>query len=176
MKTNIALIGFMGTGKSATGKILARILKKKYVEVDFLITQEAGKSIPQIFNDEGEIGFRDKEINVIKIIACRENQLIDCGGGVVLNRINIDRLKQDAVIVWLTASPDEILRRIAPEREGRPLMKGKVKKSEIRSLLNFRKPFYERSADLVIDTSNLSIEMVASRIIRELQEYEIFNP
>ncbi len=69
------------------------------------MSQRAGKSIPQIFQEDGEIAFRELEIEVIKEIASKENLVIDCGGGVVLNKINIDRLKQNAIIVWLTASP-----------------------------------------------------------------------
>lgn len=170
MKTNIALIGFMGAGKSAVGIILAERLKKKYVEVDSRIAGEAGKTIPQIFNEEGEIGFREREIEAIKTIACGKNQVIDCGGGVVLNRINIDRLKQDAVIVWLTASPADIFKRIAGHSKGRPVLKGNVRKSEIRSLMRFRQPFFERAADIEVDTSGLALESVADRIADELRK------
>jgi shikimate kinase len=88
----------MGTGKSTVGKILATRLKKKYVEVDKLIVASAGKSIPQIFDEEGETGFRERELETIKKIAFNKNQIVDCGGGAVLNRINIDRLKEKAVV------------------------------------------------------------------------------
>ena len=126
MKSNVALIGFMGVGKSAVGKALAERLGKKYVEVDSLIVQKAGKSITQIFQEEGEIAFRELEIEVIKEIALKKNQVIDCGGGVVLNKINIDRLKQNAVIIWLTASPEVILKRTTLDGDVRPLLKGKI--------------------------------------------------
>jgi hypothetical protein len=87
MKTSVALIGFMGTGKSAVGAVLAERLGKKFIEVDYLIEQKGGKPIPQIFEDEGEITFRELEIETIKQIAGRSNQVIACGGGAVLNRI-----------------------------------------------------------------------------------------
>jgi shikimate kinase len=175
MKNNVALIGFMGVGKSAVGKVLAERLEKTLIEVDFLIVRKAGKSIPQIFREDGEIAFRELEIEVIKDIAKGVNQVIACGGGVVLNKINIDRLKQNSVIVWLTASPEVIAERIAYDREGRPLLQGKNTLSHIRSLLNFRKPYYKRSADFEVDTSNLEIDSIIKQIVDKLKENADFN-
>jgi shikimate kinase len=103
MKTNIALIGFMGTGKTAVGRLLAEKLNKKFLEQDSLIEQKAGKSIPEIFRQNGEISFRELEIAATKEIAREQNAVIACGGGVVLNKINIDRLKESSVVVYLTA-------------------------------------------------------------------------
>ena len=97
MKTSVALIGFMGVGKSAVGEELAARLGKKLVRVDALIESKAGKSIPRIFEEEGETTFREREIEVIKEIAAEKDQVIDCGGGVVLNRINIDRWLVDII-------------------------------------------------------------------------------
>jgi shikimate kinase len=91
----------MGVGKTVAGRVLAERLRKKLVEVDSLIAQRAGKTIPQIFREDGEIVFRELEIAVIKEVSAKSNQVIDCGGGVVLNKINIDRLKQSAVVFWL---------------------------------------------------------------------------
>ncbi|MDD5039459.1 MAG: shikimate kinase, partial [Dehalococcoidales bacterium] len=121
MKTNIALIGFMGTGKTAVGQLLAKKLKMKFIEMDWLIAQKAGKSIPDIFRD-GEIAFREREIEVTKEIAGEKNSVIACGGGIVLNKINIDRLKEGAIIVYLTASPRVILKRTSSEQGKRPLL------------------------------------------------------
>src|ERR1035437_3779739 len=111
MKSNIALIGFMGTGKTAVGKLLAARLNKKFIELDDLIVQAAGKPITQIFEQDGEIAFRELEIAVVKQVAQRKRQVIACGGGIVLNRINIDRLKENGVVVLLTATPSVILKR-----------------------------------------------------------------
>jgi len=105
MKPNIALIGFMGTGKTAVGRILAKKLNLEFVETDTIIEEKTGQSIPQIFTASGETGFRELEIEVTKEVAKKQHTVIACGGGLVLNRINIDRLRQDAVIVNLTASP-----------------------------------------------------------------------
>ena len=86
MKSSVALIGFMGVGKSAVAQILAAKLGKPLVEVDALIREQAALSIPEIFQREGEIGFRQREIDAVKEVAAGHNQVIDCGGGVVLNK------------------------------------------------------------------------------------------
>jgi len=112
MKSSIALIGFMGVGKTAVGKVLAKRLNKEFVELDYLIEQKAGKPISEIFEQDGEVAFRELEIKVTKEVAKNKNQIIACGVGIVLNKINIDRLKRDSIIVYLTASPRVILKRV----------------------------------------------------------------
>ncbi len=179
MKTNIALIGFMGVGKTAVGEALAKRLNRKFVELDLLIEQKAGKPIPEIFQQDGEVAFRELEIEVTKEITkeiTREKYLvIACGGGVVLNKINIDRLREESRIVYLTASPRVILKRISGDGGERPLLKGDNPSSTIQGLLKFRKPFYERAADIKIDTSNLNVDSVVEQIISRLKEDESFN-
>jgi len=175
MKTNIALIGFMGAGKTAVGQALAKKLNKEFVELDSLIEHKAGKSIPGIFQQDGEIAFRELEIEVIKEVAKGKNLIIACGGGVVLNKINIDRLRNESIIVYLTTSPRIILKRILNDGEERPLLKTPNRILKIRELLKFRKPFYERAADIKINTSKLDIDSVAEQIINELKEDESFN-
>jgi len=175
MKTNIALIGFMGVGKTAVGEALAKKLNRKFVELDLLIEWKAGKSIPEIFEQDGEITFRELEIEVTKEIVREKYLVIACGGGVVLNKINIDRLREESRIVCLTASPRVILERVSGEPWGRPLLKADNPSSAIQGLLRFRKPFYEISADIKIDTSKLDIDSVADQIISRLKEDESFN-
>jgi len=175
MKTNIALIGFMGVGKTAVGKVLAEKLGRKFVELDLLIEQRAGKSIPDIFQQNGEAAFRELEIEVTEEVAKDKNLVIACGGGLVLNKINIDRLRQQSRIVYLTASPGVILKRVANEEGQRPLLKAASKALNIRELLGFRKPFYERAVDIKIDTSKLDINAVSEQIISRLKEDESFN-
>jgi len=175
MKTNIALIGFMGTGKTAVGQLLARKLNRKFTELDWLIEQQAGKTIPEIFQQEGEITFREFEIEVTKEIARERNTVIACGGGLVLNKINTDRLKESSVIVYLTASPGVILKRVSKEAGQRPLLEVDNPVQTIKELLKFRKPFYERAADITVNTTGLDIESVAEQIISKLKEDESFN-
>ncbi|MCJ7763733.1 MAG: shikimate kinase [Dehalococcoidales bacterium] len=175
MKTNIALIGFMGAGKTAAGRLLAKKLGKKLVELDSLIELRAGKPIPDIFHEDGEAAFRRLEIEVTREVAGNRNQVIACGGGVVLNQINIDRLKKGAMVVYLIASPEVILQRVSDDSSVRPLLENSNKALNIRELLKFRQPLYERAADIMIDTSGLDIETVAEQIIAGLEEYEGSN-
>ncbi len=170
MRSSIALIGFMGTGKTAAGKALAEKLGKKFVELDALIERKAGRTIPEIFRQDGEIAFRELEIAVTKEIAGKKNLVIACGGGIVLNKINIDRLKQECVIVYLTASPSVILKRVSKDDRERPLLNAGDKKRKIKELLAFRQPFYERAADITVDTSNLDVKAVVEQIIEKLKK------
>lgn len=172
-KTNVALIGFMGTGKTAVGRMLAEKLHKCFVELDIFIEQNAGKTITEIFR-EGEISFREMEIAAVKEIAGVENQVIACGGGVVLNRINIDRLKQHAVIVYLTASPGTVLKRTDTDNK-RPLLDTADRFTRIAELLRFRRPFYERAADITVNTTRLDVAAVVGEIIKRLKEYESYR-
>jgi shikimate kinase len=171
MKTSVALIGFMGAGKSAAGRLLAERLGKQFVETDALIETQAGKQVPMIFEEQGEIAFREMEIEVIKEIAARDNQVIACGGGVVLNKINIDRLKLKAVIVWLAASPVAILKRTRLNGEERPVLKQVNSLDELRKLVQFRQPYYEHAADLKVDTSRLTIPGAVEQIIKKIEDY-----
>lgn len=173
MKTSIALIGFMGTGKTAAGEALAEKLGKEFVELDSLIEQKAGKTIPEIFQQGGEVSFRELEIEAVREVAENKDAVIACGGGVVLNKINIDRLRKECIIVYLTASPGAILKRTSGDENERPLLKTDSRALTIRELLKFRKPFYERAADITIDTSKLDIDTVVEQIVKRVKEDEI---
>ncbi len=175
MKTSIALIGFMGTGKTAVGKAVAEKLNREFVELDALIEQQAGKSIPELFQQDGEVAFRELEIKVTKEVSGNKNLVIACGGGIVLNKINIDRLKKESVIVYLTASPRVILKRILDEGEERPLLNVPDQTLRIKELLKLRQPFYQRAADIKINTSRTDVDSVAEQIIEKLKEDEGFN-
>jgi shikimate kinase len=176
MKTSIALIGFMGTGKTVVGKILAAKLGKEFIEMDTLIAKKAGKTIPVIFRDEGETAFRELEIEATREIAGRKNAVIACGGGVVLNKINIDRLAKECVIVCLAASEAVILKRTSTDKDGRPLLAVAERAQQIMELLKFRRPYYARAADISVNTSRLTPESVARRIIKKVNEHESYGP
>lgn len=175
MKSSIALIGFMGVGKTVVGKALAENLGKEFVELDVLIERKAGKTISQIFEQDGEIHFRELEIEVTRDVSGKKNVIIACGGGIVLNKINIDRLRKECVIVLLTASLGAIIKRISGDGNERPLLKVANKAAHIQRLLKFRQPFYERVADITLSTSRLDIDSVARQIINEVNELEGFD-
>ena len=168
MKTNIALIGFMGAGKTVVGKALAEQLNKEFIELDELIVQRAGKPITQIFAEDGEIAFRELEIAVTKDVARKHDQVIATGGGIILNRINIDRLRQNGIIVYLTVTPLEILKRVAGD-EGRPLLNTPDKEKQIKELLASRRPLYEGAADIKINTTGRSIKVIVNEIAETIQ-------
>jgi len=169
MKTSLALIGFMGTGKTAVAKALARRLNKEFIELDSLIEKKAGKSIPAIFQQDGEAAFRSLETEVTGQVAGRKNVVIAGGGGIILNKINIEYLKKECVIVYLTASPEVILKRTAGVKNKRPLLEVADKAQRIQELLKQRQPLYEQAADIKIDTSGLDINSVAKQVISELK-------
>jgi len=175
MKTSVALIGFMGTGKTTVGKALAEKLNRQFIELDELIEKKAGKPISDIFKQEGEIAFRELEIEVTRDIANNKNVIIACGGGLVLNKINIDRLSQECIIVYLTASVGVILRRTSNDAGKRPLLAVPDRFQQIKELLKFRRPYYKNSADIIINTSKMSINTVVMRIIEELEDNESFS-
>lgn len=175
MKTSIALIGFMGVGKTVVGKALAKKLGREFIEMDALVEQKAGKSIAEIFQHDSEVAFRELEIEVTKEVSRKKNLVIACGGGIVLNKINIDRLRNESTIVYLIASPKMVLKRVSGGGGKRPLLKTASRDLKIEELLRFRKPFYERAADIKIDTSKLDIAAVAEQIIMKLKEDEGFN-
>lgn len=172
MKTSIALIGFMGTGKTTVGKLLAEKLGKEFIEMDALVETKAGKSIAEIFRDEGELHFRELEIEVTRAVSGRKNAVIACGGGIVLNKINVDRLGRECVIVGLTATPSIILKRISGNKDDRPLLAVDDRARRIKELMKSRRPYYERAADVMINTSRLGTEAVARRIIEKVKEHE----
>jgi len=160
---------------SRVGKALAERLGKEFIELDALIERKAGKTIPEIFQQDGEVRFRELEIEVARGVAGRKNAVIACGGGLVLNKINIDRLSEECVMVYLTASPQVILKRTSGDKGERPLLDTTDQALRIRELFRFRKPFYRRAAGITVDTSRLGIGSVVDRIIEELKENEDFR-
>ncbi|MFW9940217.1 MAG: shikimate kinase [Candidatus Thorarchaeota archaeon] len=171
-KNCIALIGFMATGKTTVGKYLADYLGDvyKFIETDQIIIEMAGKSIPRIFSEEGEKKFREYEIEACKKVSNLNNVIISCGGGVVLNKINIDNLKKNCHIVLLEATIEEIYRRaIKDGKETRPIINKEDPKKEIEEVLNYRKPFYKEAAEISIETTGKNIEMVVKEILSKTQ-------
>jgi shikimate kinase len=175
MKTSMALIGFMGTGKTVVGRELSAKLGKRFIETDELIEQKAGKSIADIFKQDGEITFREMEIEVTKAVAGTKNAVIACGGGMVLNRINIDRLREECIIIYLTASAGVILKRTSEGTNRRPLLSVSNRLQRIRELMKLRLPYYRQAADIIINTSRLGIKTVVQRIEEELKDNENFR-
>ena len=169
MKTNVALIGFMGTGKTVVGRLLAGATGRDFLELDTVIAEEAGMSIPDIFAREGETGFRHRETTAVAAAANRKNTVIACGGGVVLTTINTNRLRETSRIVLLTAAQRVIVERTRRDGATRPLLAGPDPTAAIARLLEERRPLYRRAADVSVSTTRRTPEEVVSEIRRKLQ-------
>ena len=167
---NIVLVGFMGTGKTSTGKVLAQRLGKAFIDMDSRIEEEQGTTIPEIFETKGEAHFRQLEKELVKKISQRANAVVSTGGGTIKDPENVELLKKSGLIVCLTASPEVILERT--ERKGeRPVLDGADegdRLAAVKKLLAEREQFY-RQADYFIDTGELSPLQVAERIVHTLK-------
>ena len=167
---NIALIGYRGSGKSAIGKCLAARLSLSFVDTDTLIVRHAGRTIREIFETEGEAGFRVRESQAIREVAARDGQVIALGGGAVLNATNIAVFKQDQKtrMVWLQAAPEVLYQRIAADTAtsaSRPNLTAAGGLEEVRKLLSVRTPLYQAAADLALDVTQMTVEDAAGRLM-----------
>lgn len=167
MKENIALIGFMATGKTVVAEKLAATLGKRCIDLDALITKKSGKTIPRIFEENGEKGFRNLETQAVKEASLERGVILACGGGVVLNSVNIEHLRRNSVVICLAAQPEIILGRVTDEGT-RPLLNVEDRSERIRELLSSRTSLYESSADYMIDTTDLTVDEVVERIVAVL--------
>ncbi|MBE5910179.1 shikimate kinase [Pseudobutyrivibrio sp.] len=163
---NIYLIGFMGAGKSAVARKLQHFLPFQIVEMDEAIERIEGMTIPEIFEKKGEQGFRTAETQLLSIISKEKNQIISCGGGIVLNPENVEIMKSTGTIVRLDASPEIIYKRISGNNR-RPLAAGKSL-DEIKEMISAREEYYKNAADITVKSDENSIENVASDIVKEL--------
>ncbi len=162
---NIILIGFMGVGKSAIGHALARELKMDYLDTDELIEKTEKISINDIFAKKGEPYFRDLEAEVIKTLENYDNFVISTGGGMVLREENVKMLKEIGPLVLLWADPEVVYQRVKRETH-RPLLNVQDPRAEIKKILDYRTPIYNRVADLKVDTSKLDVEECVKEIVK----------
>jgi shikimate kinase len=160
---NIVLIGFMGTGKSRVGRLLAERLGYAFVDMDAMIEEREGRAISLIFAESGEPFFRALERALVQELAGKGNQVIATGGGIVLNADNIRDFSRTGLVVCLTAAPEVILSRVQHETH-RPLLATGDKLSKIKELLVRRQPLYEAIPNR-IETGDLTPEAVAARIL-----------
>lgn len=170
MGSNIVLVGFMGTGKSTVGRLLAQRLKMPFVDLDRRIEKEAGKTIPEIFGSDGEAAFRARETQAVQEVSRLSSHVIATGGGVMCDERNVEALKASGLLVCLTASPEVILARTMPTLRARPLLAGADPKQRIEQLLALRTPYYAR-ADLTIDTTGRSPEEIEKEIRCKLETF-----
>ena len=165
----VTLVGFMGSGKSATGAWLARDLGLPLIETDDLIEAAAGKSIARVFAEDGEPAFRDLETAAIRAAAQTEGAVISTGGGAVLRPENLEALAAAGPVIWLQVSPDTVFARTAGS--DRPLLQVADARAEIERLLTQREPAYAR-ADVAVPTDGLSPAEAGQRVRLALAQEE----
>ena len=170
LRKNVILVGFMGTGKSATGRALARRLRMRFVDLDRIVERRAGKKIARIFAEDGEPAFRALEHQVVGELATRRGMVVAAGGGVVLDPQNLEALHRAGFVVCLPASVDAIMARVSGDTT-RPLLAGERPRERVEELLAARKSLYESFARR-IDTSTIAPREVAERIAGMLDENE----
>ena len=167
LSANIVLVGFMGTGKSAVGRVIAQKLEFHFIDTDDVIEQTSKAKISDIFAEHGEDYFRDLESQAVKSVALMKNQVVATGGGVVLRSSNIDLLRTGGPIFCLNATPKAIWDRVRSSRS-RPLLRGPEPLKKIETLLDKRAPYYAL-ADHQIETTGVSVDRVANEIISYIE-------
>jgi len=161
---NIYLVGFMGTGKTAVGKELAKKKKWQFLDLDDLIELKEKRTIAEIFACEGEPYFRRIEKRTLKEVCGEKKFIVACGGGIVIDKENIRTMKETGIVICLTASLDTIIKRTSGYMH-RPLLNVSHPKKQIELLLKLRTPYYAQ-ADKTIDTTKISVKEVVGKILK----------
>ena len=167
LPANIVLVGFMGTGKSVVGRVIAQKLEFHFIDTDDVIEQASKAKISDIFAEHGEDYFRDLESQAVKSVVLMKNQVVATGGGVVLRSSNIDLLRTGGPIFCLNATPKAIWDRVRSS-QSRPLLRGPDPLKKIETLLDKRAPYYAL-ADHQIETTGVSVDRVANEIISYIE-------
>lgn len=169
MKKSVFLIGFMGVGKSSITLELGRLLGLDTVEMDEFIVQQEKRSIPEIFDQDGEAYFRQVESAAVVTLGAGEPRVISCGGGVPLREENVKNMKKYGTVVLLTARPETIFQRVCHDRN-RPLLKDNMNVDYIASLMAQRQPYYDRAADFAVATDGKTTAEISREVAALLAE------
>jgi shikimate kinase len=168
---NLVLIGLRGTGKTSVAAVLAERLGWPWFDADALIEARAGKSIKQIFAEDGEPAFRDLEAQVVAELAAAEQTVLALGGGAVVREQNRAALAGRGKVAWLMASPETLWRRIEADSltaSRRPNLSAMGGINEIIATLDARRDLYRACADLEVDTEGKTPAQVADAILEGL--------
>ncbi len=172
---NLALIGFMGTGKSSVGRLAAQVLHFTFLDTDHVIEARAGISISEIFAQAGEAAFREWERRIVEELSRRTKTVIATGGGLPANEGNMASLKTHALVVCLWASPEAIYERVRAHAH-RPLLFNEPDPlAKIRDLLAVREPYY-RQADVLVNTEMRSLREVAQQVVHQFHMAQAAHP
>lgn len=168
---NIFLVGLMGAGKTTIGKLLAKRLKKTFIDCDHELEHRTGVKIPLIFELEGEAGFRDREAALIKELAQRPGIILATGGGAVLRKENRDALAQNGTVIYLNAKVEDLWLRTQHDKN-RPLLQTTDPKAKLSELFTQRDPLYREIADIVITSGQQNVQHAAREVERRLREIQ----
>ncbi len=168
LSKRIFLIGPMGAGKTTIGKALALMLQKPFLDLDELIAETAGMSIPDIFAKEEEKGFRQRETQALKD-GLRYEAVIATGGGIVVTAENLELLKQSGLVVYLRPDVETQYQRTKKDN-GRPMLYADDRRARVESIFAFRDPLYSSIADFVVDSGSHDIHNCVELIRAELGE------
>jgi len=160
----------MGTGKTAVGQELSKLLDMPLIDTDDVIEEDSGMIISDIFEKLGEPHFRDLESGAVKKVSRMDGYIISAGGGAVIREENIKEFKQNGIVFCLNATPEEIWKRVGHETH-RPLLQVENPTGRIRELLQVRAPYYAR-ADYTIETTQKSVSDIAKEIAEIYARYE----
>ena len=163
---NIFLIGFMGCGKSTMARLFSEETGAELIEMDETIEAEAGMSINEIFEKQGEAHFRDLESQLIERIAEKGGTVVSCGGGAILRQENVENMKKNGQIIYLAATPETIYERVK-HSTNRPLLNGNMNVEYITELMNKRLPLYEKAADKVIVVDDKEKQKILEELIEK---------
>jgi shikimate kinase len=164
---HIVLIGYRGCGKTTVGRLLAERLNLPFVDTDALIVERAGRTIADIFDTEGEAGFRTREAEIVAEVAKGPPAVISLGGGAVLLEANMECLSATSRVIWLLCRPETLHARIVGDPasgESRPSLTGRAGLEEVRTVLAQREPLYDRWADTAIDSTERTAEEAAGAL------------
>lgn len=164
MSANLFLIGFMGAGKSTVAAKLNQMTSKKLIEMDETIVSNQGMSINEIFEKYGEARFREIESELVKTISSEGDCIVSCGGGVVIKPENVEEMKKNGKIVFLSATPETIFERVRYSTD-RPILNGHMNVEYIAGLMEKRRALYEAAADVMIATDNKDADEICNEIL-----------
>lgn len=164
---NVVLIGFMGAGKTTISEYLSTMFAMDVVEMDQVIAEREGMSIPDIFATYGEEYFRNRETELLKEMQLRKRAVISCGGGAALREENVAEMKKNGRVVLLTAKPQTIYERVKDSTD-RPVLNGNNNVEFITDLMEKRREKYEKAADIVIYTDNKTVLQICEELIAKL--------
>lgn len=171
---NLILVGPMGAGKTSIGRRLAERFGLEFVDADQAIVDDVGSSIPAIFENVGEAGFRTHEKRVLAGLLERSGQLLSTGGGAVLDTDNRRRIRERGFVVWLRVGVEAQLQRLQRDKS-RPLLQRDDREQVLREMATLRDPLYRDVADLIVDTDAHSpAEATAQLVVRLAAQWQ--NP